>query len=108
MLFSNAMINTIISSVGDNPNLCGSDSCKKKKNSAVVPIIASIGGLLIMSLIVAAILFGIRKRRRKQQAKTEGENFNYKIHVDIDQEKNLVRYELIKHAHDYLCSYDGR
>jgi hypothetical protein len=32
MRFFNAMINTIISSVGDNPNLCGSDSCKKKKN----------------------------------------------------------------------------
>jgi hypothetical protein len=74
---------SIISSVGENPNLCGSGSCKTKKNSTVVPlIVASVGGLLILSLVVAAILFGL-SRRRKQQGKTKVENFKY-IHIDIN------------------------
>jgi len=60
--------------LGDNPNLCGSGSCKTKKNGTVVPIVASLGGLLILSLIVAAMLFGLR-RRRKQQGKTKVESF---------------------------------
>ncbi|GLT69268.1 hypothetical protein SLA2020_414300 [Shorea laevis] len=54
--------------VGDNPNLCGSGSCKKK-NSIVVPIVASLGGLLILSLIVAAILFVLRRRKNKIRLK---------------------------------------
>ncbi|GLT69267.1 hypothetical protein SLA2020_414290 [Shorea laevis] len=56
-------------SVGDNPNLCGSGSCKKKKNSIVVPIVASLGALLILSLIVAAILLGLRRRKKQDKTK---------------------------------------
>ncbi|GLT68774.1 hypothetical protein SLA2020_409760 [Shorea laevis] len=53
-------------SVGDNPNLCGSGSCNKKKNNIVVPIVASLGGLLIVSLIVAAaILFDLEGENNK-------------------------------------------
>ncbi|KAB1218477.1 hypothetical protein CJ030_MR3G026357 [Morella rubra] len=50
----------------DNPNLCGANSCKKK-NNVIVPILASVVGLLILSLICAAILWGLR-RRKKQTA----------------------------------------
>ncbi|XP_062156473.1 LRR receptor-like serine/threonine-protein kinase IOS1 isoform X2 [Alnus glutinosa] len=61
-------------SVGDNPNLCGSGSCKTKKNSTVVPIVASLGGLLILSMIVAAILFGLKRRRKQQVTMVETES----------------------------------
>jgi hypothetical protein len=78
--------------VGNNPNLCGSDSCNKKKSNVVVPIVASLGGLLILAFIVAAIFLGIRIKRREQHGKTKGENFNYKIHVDVNKEKHLLNY----------------
>ncbi|GLT69266.1 hypothetical protein SLA2020_414280 [Shorea laevis] len=55
--------------VGDNPNLCGSGSCKKEKNSIVVPTVASLGGLLILSLIVAAILLVLRRRKKQDKTK---------------------------------------
>ncbi|XP_062156019.1 LRR receptor-like serine/threonine-protein kinase IOS1 [Alnus glutinosa] len=61
--------NSLSLSVDDNPNLCRSGSCKKKKSSIVVPIAASLGGLLILSLIIAAILS--RLGRRKQQENTK-------------------------------------
>jgi hypothetical protein len=50
-----------------NSKLCASGSRKKK--SIVVPIVASLGGLLILSLIVAATLLRLR---RKRQDKTKG------------------------------------
>ncbi|XP_059458942.1 LRR receptor-like serine/threonine-protein kinase IOS1 isoform X3 [Corylus avellana] len=61
-------------SVGDNPNLCGSRSCKKKKNNFVVPIVASLGGLLILSLIVAATLLGLRRRKHQDETKDTKSN----------------------------------
>jgi hypothetical protein len=65
----------IIASVGDNPNLCGSGSCKTKKNSFIVPRVAPPGGgLVILAFFVAAILSELR-RRRKQEGKTKVENF---------------------------------
>jgi len=83
----NPMINIIIFSVGDNPNLCGSGSCKKKNSSnVVIPIVASVAGLLILSLIVAAIFLGLR-RRKWPQGKTKGGNFNYTIDIDMNKEK---------------------
>jgi hypothetical protein len=91
----NPMINTIIFSVGDNPNLCGSGSCKKKNSSnVVIPIVASVAGLLILSLIVAAIFLGLR--RRKPQGKNKDGNLNYTIDIDMNKEKILLRYEVIK------------
>ncbi|GLT72545.1 hypothetical protein SLA2020_444700 [Shorea laevis] len=41
----------------------------QRRDNIVVPIVASLGGLLILSLIVAAILLGLR--RRNQQDKTK-------------------------------------
>jgi len=101
MPFFNTMINTIISSVDDNPNLCRSGSCKKKKSSIVVPIAASLGGLLILSLIIAATLS--RLGRRKQQENTKGEDLNYKIHIEINKEKNSTWIKYVDHTHhDHL------
>ncbi|KAG2722808.1 hypothetical protein I3760_02G143700, partial [Carya illinoinensis] len=49
-------------SVGENSDICGSRSCKKNKNNVVIPIVASvIGGLLVLTLIVMAICWGIRR-----------------------------------------------
>ncbi|XP_059458248.1 LRR receptor-like serine/threonine-protein kinase IOS1 [Corylus avellana] len=78
---------SLSSSVGDNPNLCGSDSCKQKKNNFVVPIVASLGGLLILSLIVAAIYILLGIRRRKHQDKT-------KAVVIIDARSNIQNVSL--------------
>lgn len=58
-------------SLGENSNLCGSDSCEKN-NNIIIPIVGSVGGLFILSLTVAAILWGLRKR--KQQDKAKGAN----------------------------------
>ncbi|KAL0562310.1 hypothetical protein IC582_002762 [Cucumis melo] len=60
-------------SVGGNQNLegCASDPCPKneeKKNNIIIPIVASIGGFLVVVAIVA-ITFWIIKSRKKQQGK---------------------------------------
>ncbi|KAE7999157.1 hypothetical protein FH972_003624 [Carpinus fangiana] len=59
-------------SVGDNINskLCESGSRKNKKKNIVVPIVASLGGLLILS-IVAATLLGLRRRRQDKTKDTK-------------------------------------
>ncbi|XP_040999963.1 LRR receptor-like serine/threonine-protein kinase IOS1 isoform X1 [Juglans microcarpa x Juglans regia] len=52
-------------SVGENPDLCGSRSCKKKKNNTVILIVASaVGGLVVLSLIDVAILWGTKRRTK--------------------------------------------
>ena len=53
----------IISSVDENLNVCGFGSCKKK-NNITVPIGASVGVLLILSLIVVAVLWGLKRRKK--------------------------------------------
>ncbi|XP_059458245.1 LRR receptor-like serine/threonine-protein kinase IOS1 [Corylus avellana] len=86
-------------SVGDNPNLCGSGSCKKKENNIVVPIVASLGGLLILSLIVAAIFLGLR--RRKQQDKTKGIESNIQ-NVSLESTQRQFTYsELLKITNNF-------
>ncbi|KAK7848794.1 putative leucine-rich repeat receptor-like protein kinase [Quercus suber] len=61
---------SLLLSVGENSNLCASDSCERKKlkNNIVVLILASVVGLLILSLTIAAIFCGLT--RRKKQDKT--------------------------------------
>ncbi|KAK4590902.1 hypothetical protein RGQ29_021195 [Quercus rubra] len=61
--------NSLLLSVDANLNVCGSGSCKNK-NNIVVPVVASVGGLLILSLIVAAVLWGLR-RKQKDENKAE-------------------------------------
>ncbi|KAG2722807.1 hypothetical protein I3760_02G143500 [Carya illinoinensis] len=64
-------------SVGENPDLCGSRSCKKMKNNIVIPLIVAsvLGGLLVITLIVIMAIFwpGIR-RRTKQDAESNKQN----------------------------------
>lgn len=54
-------------SVGENLNLCDPNKCKTKKNSKniLVPILASIGGLVLLILIAAAVLIGLKKKKRQ-------------------------------------------
>jgi hypothetical protein len=107
----------------DNPNLCGSGSCKKenntvvpnlcgsgscKKNNIVVPIVASISGLLILSLIVAAILLRRFRRRKQQDNMTTGEALNYKIHIDRHYQGKKFYLDKLDHSHYDLCRCDGR
>ncbi|XP_062155806.1 LRR receptor-like serine/threonine-protein kinase IOS1 isoform X2 [Alnus glutinosa] len=79
--------------VDDNPNLCRSGSCKKKKSSIVVPIAASLGGLLILSLIIAATLS--RLGRRKQQENTKD------AMVDIESKIQNASLESIQRQFTY-------
>lgn len=60
-------------SVGGNQNLngCTSDPCpknEKKKNNIIIPIVASIGGFLVV-VTFAAVTFWIIKSRKKQEGK---------------------------------------
>ncbi|KAG6727765.1 hypothetical protein I3842_02G140900 [Carya illinoinensis] len=69
-------------SVGENSDLCGSRSCKKNKNNVVIPIVASvIGGLLVLTLIVMAIFWGIR-RRKKQAAMVDTESHMQNVSLE--------------------------
>ncbi|XP_050285787.1 probable LRR receptor-like serine/threonine-protein kinase At1g05700 [Quercus robur] len=54
---------SLLLSVDENLNVCGLGSCKKKNNIAV-PIGASVGVLLILSLIVVAVLWGLKRRKK--------------------------------------------
>ena len=62
-------MNPVVTRIDGNSNLCGFDSCEKKKN-IVVPIVASVSGLFILSFTVAVTWWGLRRRR--QQNKTKG------------------------------------
>ncbi|KAM5579223.1 putative LRR receptor-like serine/threonine-protein kinase [Rosa sericea] len=51
-------------SLCDNPNLSGNVSCKKKKQSFVIPITGSIIGISILLLIVAIIFWRLKRKRQ--------------------------------------------
>ncbi|KAL5576846.1 hypothetical protein UlMin_018545 [Ulmus minor] len=53
-------------SVGENSNLCTSSPCetKNKNNNILVPVGASVGGLVILLLVAAAVLFGLKRRKK--------------------------------------------
>ncbi|XP_030972959.1 LRR receptor-like serine/threonine-protein kinase IOS1 [Quercus lobata] len=66
---------SLLLSVDENLNVCGSGSCKKKNNIAV-PIGASVGVLLILALIVASVLWRLKRKQKDESrgleiAKTE-------------------------------------
>ncbi|KAI5355451.1 hypothetical protein L3X38_008346 [Prunus dulcis] len=46
-----------------NPNLSGNVSCKKKRNF-VIPVVASVAGISILLLSVAALCWGIKRKRQ--------------------------------------------
>ncbi|KAM4111035.1 hypothetical protein ACJW30_05G037500 [Castanea mollissima] len=67
---------SLLLSVDENLNVCGFGSCKKKNNIAV-PIGASVGVLLILSLIVVAVLWGLKRRKKdKNKVATAGAESN--------------------------------
>lgn len=68
-----------VASVGENLNLCGSASCKKK-NKVVVPIVASVGGLLVVSLIVVALLWGLKRRRTQRKTDLRAYSSKHRKH----------------------------
>ncbi|PON54511.1 Mitogen-activated protein kinase kinase kinase [Parasponia andersonii] len=52
-------------SVEENQDLCESSPCKKKKTNIVVPIAASLGGLVILLAIAAALLLGLKNKKKQ-------------------------------------------
>ncbi|KAK7261756.1 hypothetical protein RIF29_28075 [Crotalaria pallida] len=62
---------SLLLSVGQNPYLCESGECKKKKKNILTPLVASIGGLLILLAAVAAIFWNLKKRKPKVTAPSE-------------------------------------
>ncbi|XP_062074344.1 probable LRR receptor-like serine/threonine-protein kinase At1g51810 [Humulus lupulus] len=55
--------------VGENPNLCVSSNClkKKKKKSSLIPILASVlGGIVVTLLITMAAFVGLKKKKTKE------------------------------------------
>ncbi|KAG6727762.1 hypothetical protein I3842_02G140800 [Carya illinoinensis] len=82
-------------SVGENPDLCESRSCKKKKNNIVIPIASVGGGLLIFTFIVMAIYWGIRKRTKqgmvaKSSIKTKSRQYSYSEVVSITNDFKTI------------------
>ncbi|KAM4100028.1 hypothetical protein ACB094_05G037600 [Castanea mollissima] len=61
---------SLLLSVGESSNFCGSGSCKKKKN-IVIPVVASTGGFFILSLTVAAIWWVLRRRKQQHKAQED-------------------------------------
>ena len=56
-------INHFYVSLCANPNLSGNVSCKKKRNF-VIPVVASVAGISILLLSVAALCWGIKRKRQ--------------------------------------------
>ena len=53
---------TDTSAAGGNINECGSSPCKKgKKTTIIIPIVASVGGLVFLLLAAVAILLGLKR-----------------------------------------------
>ncbi|KAB1218466.1 hypothetical protein CJ030_MR3G026346 [Morella rubra] len=86
-------------SVGENLNLCGSASCKKK-NKVVVPIVASVGGLLIVSLIVVALLWGLKRRRTQPIAMEDTESSMPNMSFEAIQ-RQFTYAELLKMTNNF-------
>ncbi|KAG2722810.1 hypothetical protein I3760_02G143900 [Carya illinoinensis] len=81
--------------VGENPDLCGSRSCKKKKNNTVIPIASVGGGLLVFTFIVMAIFWGIGKRTKqgmvaKCNIKTNSRQHSYSEVVSITNDFKTI------------------
>ncbi|GMY34473.1 LRR receptor-like serine/threonine-protein kinase IOS1 [Fagus crenata] len=75
-------------SVGENPNLCSPTSCtneKTKKKNIVVPIVASVGGFIL--LLTAAAIFWIINRRNHGKGKINT-MFSNKGDVTVDVPSN--------------------
>lgn len=54
-------------SYGENPNLFISATTeKKKKSNIVIPVAASVGGFLLLSLLISGAIFWIKTKQRKQ------------------------------------------
>ncbi|KHN32668.1 Putative LRR receptor-like serine/threonine-protein kinase [Glycine soja] len=61
-------------SVGQNPHLCESGQCNEKekgkgedKKNTVTPVVASVGGVVIILVAVAAILWTLKSRNSKEK-----------------------------------------
>ncbi|KAL5581641.1 hypothetical protein UlMin_014083 [Ulmus minor] len=59
---------SLLLSVSGNPDLCSSDSCQKKNKKSVVPVIASVVGLLFAILIALAIVWKLKRKKREGKA----------------------------------------
>ncbi|KAK0597365.1 hypothetical protein LWI29_024556 [Acer saccharum] len=73
-------------SVGGNPNLCSSVSCKKKKSNIIVPAAAAVAALLLLIAAALAIFFILKKRRQKVGKVQKESNYNI---VDSFESKKL-------------------
>ncbi|EXB74609.1 Putative leucine-rich repeat receptor-like protein kinase [Morus notabilis] len=58
-----------------NPNLSSKVSCKEKKKSVLVPVLAaSVGGAIILLLTAAAFWFELTRKRHRRDAKSSFQN----------------------------------
>ncbi|EEF46331.1 conserved hypothetical protein [Ricinus communis] len=58
--------NLLVLSSDGNPDLCASFSCKKKNNTFVVPIVASVGTALIIMAALAVWFWSFRRRKQQE------------------------------------------
>nr|XP_023890009.1 LRR receptor-like serine/threonine-protein kinase IOS1 [Quercus suber] len=92
---------SLLLSVDENLNVCGFGSCKKKNNIAV-PIGASVGVLLILSLIVVAVLWGLKRRKKdKNKAGTESNIQNTSFQSIESIQRQFTYADLIKITNNF-------
>lgn len=62
--------------VEENGNLCAAISCQGKKNNVPIPVIASVGGVLLLLLAAVAIYMGVKRGRKPNVVTTDAANNN--------------------------------
>ncbi|KAF2323512.1 hypothetical protein GH714_035857 [Hevea brasiliensis] len=95
--------NLLVLSVGGNPNLCASISCKRdKKNNLIVPVVASVAGVVIVTSALA-ILFCCLKRRKQKvdlakvlQAREEAAKTNHTYKSLKSKGRHFTYSEVLK------------
>ncbi|KAJ7963127.1 protein kinase family protein [Quillaja saponaria] len=81
-------------SVGENPYLCASSSCKNKKNNNLIPIVASVGGFFILLFTAAAIYWILKQKKSHVSNNSNG--------ASLESEKRQYTYsDLVKITNNF-------
>ncbi|VVA24302.1 PREDICTED: probable LRR receptor [Prunus dulcis] len=81
----------------ENPNLSGAVSCKRKKNSFVIPLVGSIVGISVLLLCIAAAWWGFKRKRHGDVAEAKDT-----IGTSLESTKRQFTYsEIIKITNNF-------
>ncbi|KAL5156663.1 LRR receptor-like serine/threonine-protein kinase IOS1 [Glycine soja] len=85
-------------SVGQNPHLCESGQCNEKekgkgedKKNTVTPVVASVGGVVIILVAVAAILWTLKRRNSKASMVEKDQSPISPQYTEQEQDDSLLQ-----------------